>query len=207
MPQPGRPRQFDSQQALEMATRHFWTHGYAATSIQDLMQCMQLSKSSLYQVFGGKKQLLLQAIHHYQHQLCERLQRQLDASDNGLDFFRQLLDEVIADATPESERAGCLFVNLANEIGPHDADISTVLSRGIVSVEPIFIAALDKAKSQQQIDAQANSQQLASFILAAISGMRTMIRAGVDTATLASIAESIISHLSEAGACHSLDSR
>jgi len=193
----GRPRQFNTENALKMATRHFWTHGYSATSIEDLMQCMALSKSSLYQAFGGKKQLLLRSVDYYQQQLCQRLQQQLDTSENGLDFFRQLLDEVVSDADPGSERAGCLFVNLANEIGPHDAEISKALSQGIISVEPIFIAALEKAKQQQLIDADIDNQQTARDILASISGMRTLIRAGVQREGLKTLSQSIMNHLTQ----------
>lgn len=178
-----------------MATRHFWTHGYSATSVEDLLQCMQLSKSSFYQAFGGKKQLLLQAVAFYQQQLYQRLQQQLDVAENGIDFFKKLLDEVAAEASPGGERAGCLFVNLANEIGPHDAEISQALSRGIVSVEPIFIAALDQAKQQQLIDAQSNNQQTARDILASIIGMRTLTRSGLHRDRLNSLAQSVMNQL------------
>ena len=53
----GRPRQFNEEQALEAAMEQFWAVGYEATSLQDLLRVMKLSKSSLYQTFGSKHDL------------------------------------------------------------------------------------------------------------------------------------------------------
>ena len=36
----GRPKEFDQQAALERAMRVFWTHGYEATSVQNLLDAM-----------------------------------------------------------------------------------------------------------------------------------------------------------------------
>ncbi len=53
----GRPLQFDPEQVLDAAMQVFWASGYDATSLQDLLQAMRLSKSSFYQTFGSKQQL------------------------------------------------------------------------------------------------------------------------------------------------------
>ena len=59
----GRPLEFDPNAALEAAMHQFWSKGYEHTSLQDLVTAMNLSKSSLYQAFGSKQQLLQDFLH------------------------------------------------------------------------------------------------------------------------------------------------
>ncbi|MFP3361751.1 TetR/AcrR family transcriptional regulator, partial [Planococcus sp. SIMBA_143] len=41
-----RPRAFDETQVLDAVTEQFWTYGYAATSLDDLMRVSGLGKGS-----------------------------------------------------------------------------------------------------------------------------------------------------------------
>ena len=47
-----RPREFEPRQALEHAMGVFWTKGYEAASLADLIGAMGISKSSLYETYG-----------------------------------------------------------------------------------------------------------------------------------------------------------
>ena len=49
-----RPREFDTTEALNQAMQVFWSKGYEATSLSDLIGAMELSKSSFYDTFGSK---------------------------------------------------------------------------------------------------------------------------------------------------------
>jgi len=48
----GRPRQFDRDTALERAMDTFWTKGYGASSVQDLLDAMGINRGSMYDTFG-----------------------------------------------------------------------------------------------------------------------------------------------------------
>ena len=60
-----RCREFDSDEALDQALNAFWLKGYAATSMTDLLAAMGLSKSSFYDCFGSKREVLLAALSRY----------------------------------------------------------------------------------------------------------------------------------------------
>ena len=51
---PGRPRQFDAEQAIETAQRLFHARGYDAVSVADLTQAFGINPPSFYAAFGSK---------------------------------------------------------------------------------------------------------------------------------------------------------
>src|ERR1700730_14759034 len=48
----GRPRSFDTEAAVERAMGVFWSRGYHATALPDLLRATKLSRGSLYAAFG-----------------------------------------------------------------------------------------------------------------------------------------------------------
>ncbi|MCO6557996.1 MAG: helix-turn-helix transcriptional regulator [Bifidobacterium sp.] len=57
-----RPRSFDEQLVLEQCREVFCTHGYDATSIDDLVAATELKRGSLYQAFGSKRGVFLKVL-------------------------------------------------------------------------------------------------------------------------------------------------
>lgn len=76
----GRPRQFDENQVLDQAMTVFWTNGYEATSMADLMNATGLHKGSLYQAFGNKHQLFVTALNRYLEEMRAQKNRLLKAA-------------------------------------------------------------------------------------------------------------------------------
>lgn len=58
----GRPRQFDELTALAAAASVFRQRGYAATSIDHLVEATGVHRGSLYGVFGSKHGLFLRVL-------------------------------------------------------------------------------------------------------------------------------------------------
>jgi AcrR family transcriptional regulator len=70
------PREFDREEALERATAAFWAKGYASTSTDDLLTAMGIGRQSLYNTFGDKRALYLEALERYQRtSIAGHLQR------------------------------------------------------------------------------------------------------------------------------------
>src|ERR1700747_851372 len=61
----GRPRTFDMEAAIERAMDVFWSRGYHATALPDLLRATKLSRGSLYAAFGDKHSLFLRALDRY----------------------------------------------------------------------------------------------------------------------------------------------
>jgi len=191
----GRPREFDIDRALEAATQQFWTVGYEATSLQDLLKSMGLSKSSLYQTFGNKHELFIRCLDHYQQSMVDKLNEQLDSSDSVKQFIDNFLEGVIAEAKNSSGRKGCLLVNTANELSQRDTDIAKAVTDGTGNVAKLFQQAIEIGKQKKEISVDTPTEHLVSYLITAISGLRTMIKAGAETSTLKPVTDLIIKTL------------
>src|SRR6266478_9575078 len=63
--QPGRPRAFDPDAALERAMHVFWAKGYEGASLSNLTRAMRINRPSLYAAFGNKEQLFSKVLDRY----------------------------------------------------------------------------------------------------------------------------------------------
>lgn len=190
----GRPRQFNADEALTRATEQFWLGGYNATSLQDLLDCMQLSKSSLYQSFGNKQTLFVNCIENYQASFNKQLSDALERSNSGIVFIEQLLESVIQEAN-NNERKGCLLVNTANELGANDPVITAAIERGFNSVRMIIKQALDKAALDGDLSTKSDLDDLSHYLVVGISGLRTMVKAGIKYKRLRNVSDILLKSL------------
>ena len=90
----GRPLEFDPDTAIEVATEVFWRNGFEATSLNNLTETMQISKSSLYQSFGNKKLLFETCLEGYSAMLITQIERELEEATSGMAFFENLLESI-----------------------------------------------------------------------------------------------------------------
>src|SRR5947207_8429451 len=125
----GRPKQFDPDEAMQEAMEAFWERGYAATSVNDLLDEMGLNRGSLYGTFGDKKQLFLAALDKYYEQRMEDFHRLLDEPPSAKTALRNLLEFVADDCIAETGKRGCLAAKAAMELAPHDKDVAAWLKK------------------------------------------------------------------------------
>ena len=192
----GRPREFDIDRALEAATRQFWAVGYEATSLQDLLKTMHLSKSSLYQTFGNKHELFVCCIDRYQQTMVSVLSEQLANSISVERFLLDFLEGVISQAKNLGTRKGCFLVNTANELSQRDPVIAKAVSGGIGNLAEVFRQAIEQGKQQKELDSALPTESLVDYFMTSVSGLRTMVKAGADIASLHPVVQLIMTTLS-----------
>src|ERR1700738_300379 len=91
-----RQKEFDREEALHKAMEVFCTRGYQAASIQDLVKHMGINRQSLYDTFGDKHALYLQALDRYREiegrKLFELLERPGPVKNKLRQLFQGLVD-------------------------------------------------------------------------------------------------------------------
>jgi TetR/AcrR family transcriptional repressor of nem operon len=188
-PSPGRPLEFDPDTALDAAMQVFWRNGYEKTSMQDLLDAMNLSKSSLYQAFGGKQALFERCMTRYGDEMIGTLRDALQASPSGLGFIRQFLESVLDEARGVCEARGCLVLNTANEFARRNPQIADAVSQGLNRFHEVLQAAVVRAQQEGDIPPERNANMLATYLVSSMSGLKTMSKAGAGEKTLEGIIE------------------
>jgi len=186
----GRPLEFDPDTALEAAMHVFWSKGYELTSMQDLLAAMNLSKSSLYQAFGGKQALFRACMARYADQMAAHLRQTLNEATSGTAFIETFLRSVLAEA--QGTPRGCLVMNTASEFAQSEANIAQDVSNSIERFRQILQAAVEQAQQEGDIAPQRDARTLASFLVSSMSGLKTQAKAGADAHTLSGIIATIL---------------
>lgn len=192
----GRPLEFDPEHVLGAAMLTFWSQGYEATSLQDLLKTMGLSKSSLYQAFGGKQQLFERCIHRYRESIAADMLERLDKAASGRQFIAAMLYSVADEARFPEKRRGCLVMNTANEFAQRNPTVARWVAKSIDRFRNIFLTAVKRGQREGDISANKNPDALAGYIVSSMSGLRTMVKAGVDEKTVKATVRVIMTALS-----------
>ncbi len=174
----GRPLEFDPDEALGAAVQVFWSKGYQAASLTDLLEAMTLSKSSLYQAFGGKRELFEQSVGRYVDELSAVMLARLDATDSGRRFIEETFFGVAHTAGQAAGGRGCLLANSASELGQRDPGLAAHVARGMERFAAIFCTAIERGQAAGEITNGISAPVLATYLLACMNGLRTMIKAG-----------------------------
>lgn len=190
----GRPKQFECEQALEQAMEVFWTHGYEATSVQDLLDGMGINRGSMYDTFGDKHALFVQVIDHYDRTILRQLTDTLDAAGSPLGNIRKLFSR-LADRQTGSQCRGCLICNTAVELAPHDAEIAKAVKSLLNGIEKAFYRALQRAVEVGELAPTAKPRALARFLTNTLQGMVVMGKVNVGRATINDIVNVALSVL------------
>lgn len=168
----GRHKEFEPDTALGQAMELFWCQGYEATSIQDLVDGLGISRASLYATFGGKRQLYLLALERYRTRFAGQLVAQLDAAQPVLPALRGVLAALADEALADPLRRGCLAVNAAMEVAPHDVAVSGAVAATFADIEGAVHRALLRAQVAGEVRRDRDARALARFLAASINGLR-----------------------------------
>lgn len=170
----------------------FWGKGYEATSLDDLCEVTQLSKSSLYATFGNKRSLLLKAVDRYvavrNPDMAQLLAKHSSAHAGFTALARQYIDQIVSGAG----RRGCFLGNCAAELPRTDKAMQVHVRRALEATETTFRAALINAKAKGGLPSTVDIDATARFLTAAFQGLRLVGKVNPNQDVLDDIASSML---------------
>src|SRR4029078_5547462 len=166
----GRPRSFDVDAAVERAMGVFWSRGYHATALPDLLRATRLSRGSLYAAFGDKHSLFLRALDRYIADALTRGDIELDPGREPVGGLRAYLAGYVDRTSGANGRRGCLLVATAMELSGHDAEVGRRVASFFTAIEARVADALSRAKMAGKLADGVDPASAAKILVCFVEG-------------------------------------
>ncbi len=180
---------------MEKAMQVFWTKGFEATSVDDLVDTMGLSRSSFYNTFGSKHELFLVAIEHYNRTATETLVARLESGTPAREVISQIFSDIVAAVVSGEDKRGCFLGNSAIEVGPRDVGARSRVAGGFARVEDAFYALIVRGQRSGEISTCRDARALARYMISSINGLRLIAKANPDGEMLNDVVQITLSVL------------
>lgn len=171
----GRTKAYDKEQALEAAMTLFWVQGYTATSVQQLLDVMGISRSSMYTEFGNKRDLFVEALSFYNNYTIV-LYDAISRADDPADAVRRFYEIGFVQQDDTLLYRGCLLVNTILELRDVDDELSSLAARYFDALEQALAKCFQECASNGTLRSYLAPEMLAGFFMTTIKGMRVVAR-------------------------------
>jgi AcrR family transcriptional regulator len=184
----GRPRKFLESDVIASAGEAFSLNGYGGTTLEDLVTATGLGKQSLYNAFGGKRELFLRALTSDTADAVAAVDEALaQGAGTPLESIRAHLLK-LAITFGDGQARGSLFTKATVELADRDGDVAQSALEAFGSLEQIYGSCILEAQGAGEIDPGADPAALAVFFVALTRGMEVLGNAGVSRAELTKVA-------------------
>jgi TetR/AcrR family transcriptional repressor of nem operon len=190
-----RPKEFDREEVLQKALYTFWEKGYEATTLLDLLESMDINRSSFYNTFGDKQTLFREVMSlYYQQTAIKRLtilQKAKSAKQGLKDYFSHNIDVAIAEYNP----GGCLLTNTTTNLRTIDQEVAQSILHGVDRLEQAIYSLLEKGQHSGELPNNKDIKAIARLMMATSYGLNIVARINPNREVLEDIAQAAVSTL------------
>jgi len=183
----GRPREFDTDTALDLALHVFWRKGYEGASMTDLTEAMGITKPSLYAAFGNKEDLFRKALDRYVDGPGGYFRTGLE-KPTAREAVEHILSESV-EAVTDPKNPGCLAVQGALCCGDAAETIKQELTARRSKSEDDLRIRFTRAIAEGDLPADADAGDLARYVSAILQGMAVQAAGGAPREQLRKLAD------------------
>ena len=175
-----RTKDFDEVEVLNKAICLFWHKGYNGTSMQDLVDELGISRSSLYDTYGDKHTLYLKALEAYQQSAGKEFCNIINNAGSAKKAIKQLLEWIAGNLLNDNQSKGCFMVNAQVENAAHDPEVNAIVCRNDQQIEGAFYKVIKEGQESGEISNKQDAHALARFIINTVNGMRVSAKSTTD---------------------------
>jgi TetR/AcrR family transcriptional repressor of nem operon len=190
-----RCKEFDRDEALHKAMEVFWSRGYEAASVGDLVKHMGINRQSLYDTFGDKHSLYLQALDRYRETEGRKVFELLERPGSVKRALRQLFQGVIECSLAGGERRGCFVGNAVSELAGRCKQTAERACGSMTAAEDALHRALVRGRKAGEINGGRDLRAVARFLYSSLQGLQLMSKATTDRKTLEDVVRVTLSVL------------
>jgi AcrR family transcriptional regulator len=179
MPKTGRPRSFDTDEALDAAMRLFWAEGYEGASLAALTDAMGINRRSIYAAYGNKEELFRKAVERYIEGPGAFVAPALQRPTARQVAEAMLHGTVEANTTPGRPR-GCLLVQSALACGPDSEPVRRDLTERREAGVAALRARFAQAQAEGDLPPDLDTDALARYLTVVAHGISVQAAGGTD---------------------------
>jgi TetR/AcrR family transcriptional regulator, transcriptional repressor for nem operon len=169
-------------------------HGVAATSTEDVQRAAGVGASQMYHYFTDRTQLIRAVIAHQTAAVLGNQQPLLGALDS-IEALKAWRDLFLGLEDALECKGGCPIGSLAGELAEVSGAYRQDLARGFSEWEGAIRHGIEAMHSRGELPCDANPEQLALALLAAVQGGLLLTKVRRNTAPLAAALDSMIDYL------------
>ncbi|EQB17174.1 TetR/AcrR family transcriptional regulator [Sphingobium lactosutens] len=203
----GRPRTFDREVALRKAMTLFWTKGFEATSMQDLVGTMGINSPSIYAAYGSKEDLFREAVALYADAEGGATLRALTGDLSARAAIEVLLKENVKLFTGSDRPRGCLIVLGAGNVADDHAAIQMFLRGRRREISEAFIRRLTRAVKDGELPEETEVEALAALCVTFLNGLSIQATDGVSRDVLIKAVDRLMAIWPQAASLRSVSKR
>jgi AcrR family transcriptional regulator len=173
----GRPREFDTEKALDAALHVFWRKGYEGASLPDLTEAMGINRPSLYAAFGNKEELFRRALDRYVEGPASFVRKALE-EPTARAVVERLFDRAVDVVGDPCNPAGCLLVQGALACGDEADCIRRELNERRLAGEIAIRERFERARTDGDLPADADPTDLARYVVTILQGIAVQAAGG-----------------------------
>ena len=190
-----RHKEFDRDEALHRAMEVFWSRGYEAASMADLVKHMGINRQSLYDTFGDKHSLYLQALDRYREVEGGKIFELLKSPGSVKRSLRRLFESVVECSLGDGERRGCFVGNAMSEMAGRCRETAEKTCGNMAAAEEALYRALLRGKREGELKGGRDPRAVARFLYSSLQGLQLMSKATRDRKTLEDVVRVTLSVL------------
>ena len=161
---------------VERAAPVFNQRGFAGASLSELVAATGLEKGGIYNHFGSKEALAIEALDYSVSLLVERFQRALDGPEHAADRLAALIDAFAdLDGHPDVP-GGCPVANTALESDDTNPELCSHARTAMDSWHRLIGSIVKSGKQRGELRADTDPYELATVITATLVGALMLSR-------------------------------
>lgn len=173
-----RPTAFNRDKAVASAMGLFWSKGYTATSMSQLLAAMGIGRSSFYAAFEDKRSLYIECLDLFYQQTLLILQRAWDKHQSPA-AFREFFYQTTFELPESYANCGCLVVNTVLELADVEEDLNRRAVDYLEKLEAEFADCIRQAQQIGNFSRDRSPENLAASLMLINQGLRVAGRKGL----------------------------
>jgi TetR/AcrR family transcriptional regulator, transcriptional repressor for nem operon len=165
-----RPKEFDREEVLGKAMQLLWEKGIEATSIKDLVEHMGIGRGSMYDTFGSKEELIVEAMDCYVAHMKQALFDTLEQPGPARVVIRNLFVALVERGHAGNTKS-CLMAKSAMMAGRENVEMMDRVCQFMDSVEEALHQVLLRGREEGDIPTDKDPRALARFLTNSMQGI------------------------------------